>query len=195
MVRHARAQIMAVGVDRFSLNEVLRLSGGSKATLAKYFGDRNGLIAAAIGAEARNAMAALDLEGEASRAEPLAGALARALSGILQFYLSPGSLALYRAVISAAPASAGGAEAFYHHGHRLIVDALAGLLERRQPGQVRAGLDCRDIADQLLHAIRAGLYEQALVGLAPAADLTAIDRRIAATLALVLPGIAASGNT
>ena len=45
-VRHARAQIMAVGVDKFSLNEVLRASGGSKATLAKYFGDRSGLIAA-----------------------------------------------------------------------------------------------------------------------------------------------------
>ncbi|NLR71942.1 TetR/AcrR family transcriptional regulator [Novosphingobium sp. ERN07] len=194
MVAHARAQIMAVGVDRFSVNEVLRRAGGSKATLAKYFGDRNGLIAAAIREEALGAMAALNLDSDESRAEPLDGALARALAGVLRFYLSAGSLALYRAVISAAPSGAGGAEAFYAHGHRVIVDAIAGLLAARQPLQVRAELDCADAADQLLHAIRAGLYERALLGMAEAAGDDAIDARIAATLALVLPGIAPPPN-
>lgn len=189
MVRHARTQIMAVGVDRFSVNEVLRLAGGSKATLAKYFGDRNGLIAAAIREEALCAMAGLDLDGDQARAEPLDNALARALSGVLRFYLTPGSLALYRAVISAATGSNGAAEAFYLHGHRVIVAAIAALIESRKPHEVRTDLDSADVADQLLHAIRAGAYEQALIGLDATVDDTAIAARITATLSLVLPSI------
>lgn len=189
MVAHARAQIMAVGVDRFSVNEVLRLSGGSKATLAKYFDDRNGLIAAAIREEALGAVAALHLDSAEARAEPLAQALARAMTGVLRFYLSAGSLALYRAVISAAPASAGAAQAFYEQGHRVIVNGIAALLQARQPQDVRADLDCADVADQLLHAIRAGTYERALIGLGDMTHDAVIDARIAATLALALPGI------
>lgn len=191
MVHHARLLIMGVGVDRFSLNEVLRLSGGSKATLTKYFGGRTGLIAAAIQAEAKAAVEGLDLQGTMGRRLPLQQALTYGLTGILRFYLTPGALALYRAVVSAASADAGGAEAFYAHGHREIVRWLAALLEARQPAEVRSGLDCADVADQLLHAIRAGFYEQVLIGvIGEDMEETMIEKRVAATLALVLPGIA-----
>lgn len=190
MVAHARDQIRTVGVDRFSVNEVVKASGGSKATLAKYFGDRDGLIAAAIAAEAHETIAALALDTDQARALPLPDALHRALRGVLHFYLGAGSLALYRAVISAASSNPGGARTFYDQGHRQIVRAVADLLSARQPHDVRAGLDCTDVADQLLHAIRAGLYEQQLIGLSPVVPDTAIDARISATLALVLPGLA-----
>jgi AcrR family transcriptional regulator len=79
MIGHARAQIMAVGVDRFNINEVLRQAGGSKATLVKYFGDRTGLIAAAIGAEARSAMADLGFDTAIPLSMPLGEALQRVL--------------------------------------------------------------------------------------------------------------------
>jgi AcrR family transcriptional regulator len=195
MVHHARVQIMAVGVDRFSVNEVLRLSGGSKATLAKYFGGRNGLIAAAIHEEARTAIAAMKLDSDDGLATPLEVALGRALAGVLEFYLRPGSLALYRALISAAPEGTAAAEGFYNQGHRVIVEAIAVLLEQRKPGQVRPDLECSDVADQLVHAIRAGAYEQTLIGLPPADAQGAIARRVERTLALVLPGIAAHRST
>jgi AcrR family transcriptional regulator len=75
MVHHARLQILQLGVDRFSLNEVLRLCGGSKATLAKYFGGRSGLIAAAIREEAMAAVDSLNLDDAACRVLPLDQAL------------------------------------------------------------------------------------------------------------------------
>lgn len=187
MVRHARAQIMAVGVDRFSVNEVLRASGGSKATLAKYFGDRSGLIAAAIGVEAQAAVAGLALDEVA--ALPLGEALERVLAGVLRFYLLPGSIALYRAVVSAADPV--GSEGFYRQGHGYLADALAGLLNARMGREVRPDIDSRAVADLLLHAIRAGLHEKVLIGLA---ESTSLDTEIAAsvrtTVALLLPGIA-----
>lgn len=187
MVRHARAQIMAVGVDRFSLNEVLRASGGSKATLAKYFGDRSGLIAAAIGVEAQAAVAGLALDEVAEL--PLGDALEQALAGVLRFYLLPGSIALYRAVVSAADPA--GSEGFYRQGHGYLIEALAGLLESRKGREVRPDVDSRAVADLLLHAIRAGLHEQVLIGLPVSDPLDAeIAARVRTTVALFLPGIA-----
>lgn len=186
MVQHARAQIMAVGVDRFSLNEVLRASGGSKATLAKYFGDRSGLIAAAIGVEAQAAVAGLALDEVA--ALPLGEALERALAGVLRFYLLPGSIALYRAVVSAADPV--GSEGFYRQGHGYLAAAIAGILEARMGREVRPDVDSRGVADLLLHAIRAGLHEKVLIGLqVPGPSDVEIDARARATVALVLPGI------
>lgn len=187
MVRHARAQILAVGVDRFSVNEVLRASGGSKATLAKYFGDRSGLIAAAIGVEAQAAVAGLALDEVA--ALPLDQALERVLAGVLRFYLLPGSIALYRAVVSAADPV--GSEGFYRRGHGFLVEAVAGVLELRRGREVRPDIDCRATAELLLHAIRAGLHERVLIGLpGPGPFEPEIAARVRGTVALILPGIA-----
>lgn len=188
MVRHACDQIMAVGVDRFSLNEVLRLSGGSKATLVKYFGDRNGLIGAAIGAEAERALAALALKTVTPL--PLQEALEQMLTGVLRFYLLPGSIALYRAVISAADQD--GSEGFYRKGHAVIVQAIASLLDDRKGTQITPRIDSLDVADQMLHAIRAGVYEQALIGLCDDPDDASIAARVRSTVALFLPALTSS---
>jgi AcrR family transcriptional regulator len=190
IISHARAQITTVGVDRFNVNEVLRRAGGSKATLAKYFGDRTGLIAAAIEAEARSAMAALVVDTEDAHSSTLKSVLERALGGVLRFYLTPASLALYRAVVGASVGDQRGALAFYHQGHAVVVDAISQLLECRKGADVRSNLDSRDVADQLVHAIRAGIFERALIGVAqlPICD-SEIDARVAATVGLVLPGL------
>ncbi|AKH42605.1 AcrR family transcriptional regulator [Altererythrobacter atlanticus] len=191
MLQHARDQIMAVGVDRFSLNEVLRQSGGSKATLVKYFGDRNGLIAAAIGFEAQHAVEELALE--TANALPLQEALERFLGGILRFYLLPGSIALYRAVVSAADsrASAG----FYRNGHQVIVQALADLLDARKGRDVHPAINSAEVADQMLHAIRAGKYERALIGLSPdMPDAAEIKARAHSTAALFVPALGQTGK-
>lgn len=186
MIHHARQQIVERGLDGFSVNEVLRQSGGSKATLAKYFGGRSGLVASAIRREAEEAVAGLELA--AGSGLPLEQALHNALSGILRFYCEPGSIALYRAVIASADQE--GSAGFYDCGHAVIRDALAGIMEARKGLDVNPQIDTEDTADQLLHAVRAGPYEQLLIGLLdapPAADV--LDRRVAGTLALALPAI------
>lgn len=189
MVRHARDQIVAVGVDRFNLNEVLRLSGGSKATLVKYFSDRNGLISAAIGFESRRAMTELELGNLA--ALPLRDALERALGIVLRFYLSPGALGLYRAVVSAADPI--GSKGFYEQGHQIVVEAIAAILEAQKDCEVDSRIDTFDVADQMLHAIRAGLYERRLIGLDNDVDtLAKADARVRKTVAIFMPAIASS---
>jgi len=189
MIHHARQQIMAEGLQAFSTNEILRLSGGSKATLAKYFGGRMGLVAAAIAAEAREATAALTITCDGAADQLLGESLIDLLTGILRFYLTPGSLNLYRTVIAAADQDAGMARAFYEQGHIFVRDAVAEFIASRR-NDVAALTDSREDADRLLHAIRAGVYEKALLNLVPLpipdADIRA---QVEKTVALMLPGL------
>lgn len=193
MLAHARALIAQRGIAHFSVNEVLRLAGGSKATLVKYFGDRSGLLSAAIAEEAREAMAALELAHHGLSAAPLREGLRALLTGVLRFYVEPGSLALYRAVVAMGAQDRPMAAALYDHGHRQVVETVAALLQARARS---AGADperLRDLAEQMVHAIRAGLHERALLGLdAVPVPETDISARIERTLDLVLPGLEAA---
>jgi len=193
MIAHARALIAEHGIEGLSVNEVVRLAGGSKATLAKYFGDRSGLIAAAIAEEAREAMVALHLQRDGLASGSLAESLRVLLTGVLRFYLQPGSLALYRAVVAMGAQDRSVAAALYDHGHREIVEAVAVVLRAYAKADGEKDELLRDLAEQMVHAIRAGLHEQALLGLIilPPPE-QAITGRIENTLALVLPGVEAA---
>ena len=193
MIAHARALIAEHGIEGLSVNEVVRLAGGSKATLAKYFGDRSGLIAAAIAEEAREAMVALHLQRDGLASGSLAESLRVLLTGVLRFYLKPGSLALYRAVVAMGAQDRSVAAALYDHGHREIVEAVAVVLRAYAKADGEKDELLRDLAEQMVHAIRAGLHEQALLGLIilPLPE-QAIAGRIENTLALVLPGVEAA---
>jgi len=193
MIAHARALIAEHGIEGLSVNEVVRLAGGSKATLAKYFGDRSGLIAAAIAEEAREAMVALHLQRDGLASGSLAESLRVLLTGVLRFYLQPGSLALYRAVVAMGAQDRSVAAALYDHGHREVVEAVATVLRAYAKAHGEKDELLRDLAEQMVHAIRAGLHEQALLGLIilPLPE-QAIAGRIENTLALVLPGVEAA---
>ena len=193
MIAHARALIAEHGIEGLSVNEVVRLAGGSKATLAKYFGDRSGLIAAAIAEEAREAMVALHLQRDGLASGSLAESLRVLLTGVLRFYLKPGSLALYRAVVAMGAQDRSVAAALYDHGHREVVEAVAAVLRAYAKAHGEKDELLRDLAEQMVHAIRAGLHEQALLGLIilPLPE-QAIAGRIENTLALVLPGVEAA---
>ena len=193
MIAHARALIAEHGIEGLSVNEVVRLAGGSKATLAKYFGDRSGLIAAAIAEEAREAMVALHLQRDGLASGSLAESLRVLLTGVLRFYLQPGSLALYRAVVAMGAQDRSVAAALYDHGHREVVEAVAVVLRAYAKADGEKDELLRDLAEQMVHAIRAGLHEQALLGLIilPPPE-QAIAGRIENTLALVLPGVEAA---
>ena len=193
MIAHARALIAEHGIEGLSVNEVVRLAGGSKATLAKYFGDRSGLIAAAIAEDAREAMVALHLQRDGLASGSLAESLRVLLTGVLRFYLQPGSLALYRAVVAMGAQDRSVAAALYDHGHREIVEAVAVVLRAYAKADGEKDELLRDLAEQMVHAIRAGLHEQALLGLIilPLPE-QAIAGRIENTLALVLPGVEAA---
>lgn len=188
LIGAARVLIMEHGPNKVSLAEVLRIAGGSKATVVKYFGDREGLIAAAIEDVARDAMRDLTL-GDATPDQSPEQGLAQMLSGLLQFYLQRESLTVYRSVIATRTHSL--AAAFYRGGHQIVVAELAAFL-RNWPAQgLRDGLDIAAEADRLTHMLRAGLYEQALIGLIEAPfDNEAIEAQARAVATQFVHGAA-----
>ena len=162
LVRSTREQIMEHGPNNVRLAEILRLAGGSKATVVKYFGDREGLIAAAITETAQEAMHTLELEMPA-RSLTLEEGLSHILTGLLRFYLLPETLTVYRGVIAAAGTPL--ATSFYANGHQVIVSGLASLLQRLACQDACPSTDWEAAAGQLTHMLRSGVYEQALIGL------------------------------
>jgi AcrR family transcriptional regulator len=188
LIGAAREQIMEHGPEKVSLAEVLRIAGGSKATVVKYFGDREGLVAAAIVDVARDAMRDLALD-EAAPDQPPEQGLARMLAGLLRFYLQRESMMVYRSVIATRTPSL--AAAFYRGGHEYVVAVLTAFLGKWPAPGLREGLDIVAEADRLTHMLRAGLYEQALIGLIEAPfDVKAIEEQARAVATQFVQGAA-----
>jgi TetR/AcrR family transcriptional repressor of mexJK operon len=187
LIHHAREQVAMHGIQNASLNDIIRLAGGSKATVVKYFGNKAGLFAAAMALTAREAMAGLTLDTRVDGA--LEPALTALLSGLLAFYLRPDSLAVYRSVIASADTAEGLADSFYHEAHLVVVDEVATFLSQWVGRGIRADIDLADSAGRLTHMIRSDLYERRLLGLIPQPDEAAIARQANATARLFLTGV------
>jgi AcrR family transcriptional regulator len=166
LIQYARQQITQVGIHNASLNEVIRLAGGSKATVAKYFGNRDGLFAAALAESAREGMSDLNLELPQGTGQLLDGVriLARVL---LTFYLSPQALTTYRGVIGSSGSGGSRASVFYHSGHLVVVAEVARHLERWRGQGIGPAVDLLAEAGRLTHMVRSELYERVLLGLQP----------------------------
>jgi AcrR family transcriptional regulator len=187
LIHHAKEQLGAHGIQHASLNEIIRLAGGSKATVVKYFGGKAGLFAAAMALTAREVMAELRLDtGAGGELKP---ALTTLLTGLLSFYLRPDSLAIYRGVIASADTSEGLADSFYREAHMLVVADVAAFLAQWVGKGLRADIDLQDSAGRLTHMIRSDLYERRLLGLIRPPDAKTIRHQAEMTAALFLTGV------
>jgi len=174
------------GYESTSINDVIRIAGGSKATLAGRFGNKAGLFAAVIRRYADGFAA--ELRRAAATHEPRAG-LRAAGEMLLRFYLEPASLQAYRGVIAAGPRHPELARIFYEQGHLQVVSALAGALRDWQRRGLLVRSDPVRIADRFAHLLRHGLYEQRLIGYRRTAPAAAIRRQARAAADTLLDGL------
>ena len=192
LVATAKEILLEQGHAAASLNEVLRLAGGSKATLVKYFRNKTGLFAAAFEELTRENIEnwpKADLNGEASDALNLLGAQ------LLDFYLSPRCLAAYRAAVGEGYRDNSLAQALYEGGHRQVVAKVEALLSYFcRTGALRTA-DVAKAAGIFVHLLRSGLYEETLLGLRdePPAPVE-VSRFVAFAVALFLGGLEARHN-
>jgi TetR/AcrR family transcriptional repressor of mexJK operon len=150
------------GYSGFSLNVLVRRAGGSKASIAKFFGNKAGLISTVMqetaqAFAARVARLAVDDDPEAD--------LVRLSRAILGFFLLPGALMAYRAVVGEGHRERDMAAAFYRAARVAVVDAVAARLQHWQAAGRLQLADVQAAADRLTHLLRAGLHEQTLLGL------------------------------
>jgi AcrR family transcriptional regulator len=175
----ARRLFLERGYEGTSLNDVVLVAGGPKATVLKYFGNMAGLFSAVIADVSAAFVAAAHLEDLAGPPAQVLQALGERL---LRFYLASDSLIVYRGVVAGGSRHRSMALPFFRGGHLTVVVALAARLAHWHRAGLVAGGDSRDDADLFLHLIRAGLYEQRLLGIrgAPAKrEITAcVDRAV-----------------
>jgi AcrR family transcriptional regulator len=148
------------GYANASIDAVVELAGGSKATVYQMFGNKEGLLGALV-AEGAEELAHLVHE------LPLDGALEESLRafghGYLTLIMRPDRLALFRLTIGECGRVPEIGDVFYRTGPQTVAKymteffrsvAAAGLIETSDPERT---------ANQFIHALRGDLYLQNLL--------------------------------
>ena len=145
------------GYANASIDAVVELAGGSKATVYQQFGNKEGLLGALV-AEGAEELAHLVHE------LPLDGALEDSLRafgrGYLNLILRPDRLALFRLTIGECGRVPEIGDVFYRTGPQTVVKYMTEFFR----GVAAAGLigttDPERTANQFIHALRGDLYLQ-----------------------------------
>ena len=174
------------GYHRTSLDSILRRSGGSKATLRKYFGNKAGLLGVVLTDEAARCVARAD---RAAEHRSVTGALRAFARVVLEFYCRRDSLLVYRAVIAETAAQPEVGRRFHDGGHMTFVAALAKHLTRWQERGALVLVDDRGDADRFLHLLRAGPHDQALLGVIERVSRPTIHAHVDACVRIFLNGL------
>lgn len=148
------------GYANASIDAVVELAGGSKATVYQQFGNKEGLLGALV-AEGAEELAHLVHE------LPLDGALEESLKAFGKGYLSlimrPDRLALFRLTIGECGRVPEIGDVFYRTGPQMVAKYLTEFFR----GLAAAGLietsDAERSANQFIHALRGDLYLQNLL--------------------------------
>lgn len=174
------------GYANASIDAVVELAGGSKATVYQQFGNKEGLLGALV-AEGAEELAHLvhDL--------PLDGALEESLRafgrGYLGLIMRPDRLALFRLTIGECGRVPEIGDVFYRTGPQMVAKyvteflrgiAAAGLIETADPERT---------AHQFIHSLRGDLYLQNLLNPTRRPTETELNRHIDFVVETFLEGV------
>jgi AcrR family transcriptional regulator len=151
---------LELGFAKTTLDEVIRRSGGSRATLYGRFGSKERLFAAIIAAKRSQIVAALEAMPVGGEVEDV---LKRFAAAYMQELMAPEGLALYRVVIGESSRFPGLGASVFRTGPEAAANRLAAYLsEQSQSG----ALNLRDpdtSARQFLQIVKGDLHERALM--------------------------------
>jgi AcrR family transcriptional regulator len=181
----AKAVFVEHGYAGATLDHVIERAGGSRATLYRQFGGKEGLFAAVIAEICAGIVA--PLEGEATDRSPEELLLAFGRS-FMAGLMDQAGLALYRVVIGEAQQVPELAAAVYRAGPAVAAERLAVHLKRwKVEGRLR--LSNPDLAaQQFLEMIKGDLHFRALLRLGPPPSREDIEICVASAVRLFLEG-------
>ena len=186
MIEAATAVFVERGYGGATLDEVIRRSGGSRATLYQQFGGKEGLFAAIIGQICSDILTPLS-QAEASERTPEAVLLAFGRS-FMAGLMRPEGLALYRVLIGEGEPFPELATAVYRSGPTVAAAQLATHL-RRWHAENRVTIEDFDVAaKQFLEMIKGDLHFRALLRLDPTPTEEEIDLSVRSAVRLFLLG-------
>ena len=181
----ARAIFVERGYAEATLDDVIARAGGSRATLYKQFGGKDGLFAAVIGEICARMVAPLVDAKDDRKPEDVLLAFGRSFMAAL---MAPDGLALYRAVIGHAQQAPDMAQPVYRSGPVAAADHLAAFLRQwKDLGLV--DLHDTDLpARHFLEMVKGDLHFRALTGIDRPSEQE-IDTCVRSAVALFMASI------
>lgn len=165
LLEAARAIFLEKGYAGTSLDEVVKRTGGSKASVYKYFGNKEGLFAAMFAERCQAFLATIAIPDDVSDNLPLT--LQGFAERLLDASLSPERIAMIRALAAEADRFPALAELAYNTGPRHGLGLMADFLKRHHDaGQIRC--ERPDLAAiRFLESVKGHAQSRALLGLPP----------------------------
>lgn len=185
ILQAAHKLFLAKGYADTSLNDIIALCGGSKASIVENFGNKAGLFTTIIESEAISFAGQLK-DIPSAVPQPTLQAYGEA---ILRFYLQPEALLIYRAVISSGAQFPAMSRAFYLRAHEHVVMPIAEQLRRWHEAGKLKKIDFHGEADRFTHMLRNGLYEQHLLGFGRKVKSEDVKRQVSGAVYVFLRGL------
>lgn len=179
------ALLLTQGYAATTVDAVAKRAGMAKKTLYRFAENRDALVTQAI-ASWTDAFAPV-FEQDAQRATELPTLLSQGLQAIARQVLSEQAVGVFRLLQSEFPGREDLLAAYQRNGIERGRTIVADWLQRQQRRGWLRELDCAQTSDLLLAVVIAEPLRQMALGLLPPGS--DIDTRIAAALALVLPGL------
>ncbi|HED2337431.1 TPA: TetR/AcrR family transcriptional regulator [Serratia liquefaciens] len=179
------ALLLTQGYTATTVDAVAKRAGMAKKTLYRFAENRDALVTQAI-ASWTDAFAPV-FEQDAQRATELPTLLSQGLQAIARQVLSEQAVGVFRLLQSEFPGREDLLAAYQRNGIERGRTIVADWLQRQQRRGWLRELDCVQTSDLLLAMVIAEPLRQMALGLLPPGS--DIDTRIAAALALVLPGL------
>ncbi|GAK26335.1 TetR/AcrR family transcriptional regulator [Serratia liquefaciens] len=179
------ALLLTQGYAATTVDAVAKRAGMAKKTLYRFAENRDALVTQAI-ASWTDAFAPV-FEQDAQRATELPTLLSQGLQAIARQVLSEQAVGMFRLLQSEFPGREDLLAAYQRNGIERGRAIVAQWLQRQQRRGWLCERDYAQISDLLLAMVMAEPLRQMALGLLPPGS--AIDTRIAAALALVLPGL------
>lgn len=193
LLRVAAEVFFEQGYAATSIDAIIERAGGSKRTIYSEFGNKEGLFSAIVNENADNVLASLaagEVEGRDLRETLLV--FGRQL---MDFYMSPSFLGIYRAVVTEAYRFPDLVRSFYERGPARAGARLAEVLQAaRQRGEIHTN-DCRRAAGHFLGMIRDNLHLQVVLGLRPPPSKRETRAAVASAVEIFLDGVRTGTRT
>ncbi len=188
LLRAAAEVFFEQGYVATSIDAIIERAGGSKRNIYSEFGNKEGLFAAIVRENSDSALSTLDagdVEGLDLRAT-----LTVFGRHLMEVYMSPPVVGIYRIAVTEANRFPELVKAFYEQGPGRTTSRLAEVLElARARGDIRAGNSER-LAEHFVGMIRDNLHLQVVLGLRPAPSQEEVHEAVGSAVEVFLNGVA-----
>jgi AcrR family transcriptional regulator len=187
LLQAAAAVFFDYGYEATSIDAIIERAGGSKRNIYSDFGNKEGLFTALVTESANKALSSLAID--AIEGNDLRGTLTEFGRQLMDVYMSPTVIGMFRIAVTEANRFPDLVKAFYDQGPDRTTSRLAEVLEAAKTrGEIRTD-DCKRLADHFVGMIRDNLHLQVVLGLRPAPSDEEASAAVDSAVRVFLNGI------